>query len=353
MQGVHGGDIYRNRVDIDFSVNANPLGMPENVREALYAAIDSCGQYPDTEACELKSAISKMLSVPGDFIVFGNGASELFMGMLRAVKPRRTLIPIPSFYGYEYAAEAVESDIVYFPLKEEKDFLPGKDLWEALTEETDLLFLANPNNPTGKRMDKEYLETLLGICREKNILVALDECFIEFCKDGFSMLPKIGEYDNLLIIRAATKIFAIPGVRLGYMISSNRVLRERIGRNLPEWNLSVFAQAAGAACQEQSAYLAKTVELVRTERQFLEKGLTKLGIRVFPGEANFVLVYSEVPLYEKLLQRGILIRDCQNFRGLSKGYYRIAVRKRQDNTRLLEAVGECIERDRTAAAGRN
>jgi histidinol-phosphate/aromatic aminotransferase/cobyric acid decarboxylase-like protein len=244
------------------------------------------------------------------------------------------LIPIPSFYGYEYAAKAVEADIVFLPQEE--------NLFDALTEETDLLFLANPNNPTGELLDREYLLTLLDRCKRMKITVVLDESFIEFCGSEYSMLPEIESYDNLIIVRSFTKLYAIPGVRLGYLINSSTSLIEKIGRQLPEWNISAFAQEAGIACVGESGYAAKTVEYVKKERQFLEEGLKELGIRVFESEANFLLVYTGIPLYEKLLKKNILIRDCSNFRGLSKGYYRIAVKKRKDNERLLKVIGECV-----------
>lgn len=342
MKRIHGGDIYRNQVNLDFSVNINPLGRHKDVDAALYEAVGKCHEYPDMEASRLKKAVSRVFHIPEDYLLFGNGASEIFMGIVHAIRPKKILLPIPSFYGYEYVAKAVESNIVYFSFREEEDFLPKEDFLEVLTEDMDLLFLANPNNPTGKRIDKEYLKNVLTVCREKKIVVVLDECFIEFCGSEFSMLSEIEEYDNLLLVRAFTKIYAIPGVRLGYLICSNRLLLEKIGKQLPEWNLSTFAQEAGIACVGQSAYVAKTVELVKKERQFLSEGLKKLGLRVYEGEANFILIYSEKPLYETLLQKGILIRDCENFRGLSKGYNRIAVKQRKENEKLLKAIGECI-----------
>ena len=343
MEGIHGGDIYRNPVTMDFSVNINPLGMPDGVEEALQRAIGQSMKYPDIMADELKTAISVMLSVPKEYLQLGNGASEIFMAIVHAIRPEKTLIPIPSFYGYEYAAKAVSGEIAYFPLKEEAEFMPDEELFDALTEETDLLFLANPNNPTGTLMNRDYLNKLLERCKEKKIYVVLDECFIEFCGTECSALPWIEKYPNLLLVRAFTKIYAIPGVRLGDLICSNRSLLEKIRTQIPEWNLSVFAQEAGVACAGKTAYLEKTVNYVKNEREFLAEGLKKFGFRVFPGEANFLLIHSEKPLYEKLLGKGILIRDCMNFKGLTKGYYRIAVKKRQDNEKLLKAIGECIE----------
>lgn len=350
----HGGDIYRNHVDLDFSVNVNPFGMPEEVKAALHDAVEEAGKYPDITAEKLKAGVSAMLSVPEEYLLFGNGASELFMAAVHGLKPGKTVIPVPSFYGYEYAAVASEREIVCYPLKEENGFLPEEDLFEVLSEDINLLFLANPNNPTGTRIKKEALIELLSFCKKRGIWVVLDECFVEFCENevalsdarafagttafSASMVSEIERFPNLILVRAFTKIFAIPGVRLGYLICSNLLLMEKIKRQLPEWNLSVFAQAAGCACMGQHEWIKKTAEGVRRERQFLAEYLRQRGIKVFPSEANFLLIYSERPLYEELLAHGILIRDCENFRGLKKGYYRIAVRSREENEALLEAL---------------
>jgi len=301
-----------------------------------------CQEYPDIRALELKEAVAKQLAVPKEYILFGNGASEVFMGIMHALKPRNVLIPIPSFYGYQYAAEAVESEIRYFPMEKGNFFLPGEAFFQLLTEDTDLLFLANPNNPTGKLLERDYLREVLAICREKGICVVLDECFISFCGEDVSFVSEIAEYPNLLLVQAFTKIYAIPGVRLGLLISSNKGLIQKITKQLPEWNLSVFAQEAGIACVKEKAFVEQTVEYVQKERSFLIGQLQNMGLEVFAGEGNFILIYTQVPLYELLLERGILIRDCQNFKGLTKGYYRIAVKSRGENKTLLKEIGECL-----------
>lgn len=361
MKDIHGGDIYRNSVRLDFSVNINPLERPEELKDALYLAVKKCHEYPDIYAARLKQAVSNALQIPKDNLLFGNGASELFMGILHALRPKKILIPVPSFYGYEYAARAVEGEIVYYYLKEENDFFFQEDFFDFLTEDIDVLFLANPNNPTGKKLDEAFLFQVFEVCREKRIRIVFDECFIEFCGEHASVLSKIAkekEYGNVLLVRAFTKAYAIPGVRLGYLVNTNRCLLEKIRHQLPEWNLSTFAQEAGIACIRQDSYLKRTAECIREERSFLSDGLKKTGLHVFESEANFLLVKTDVPLYERLLKKGILIRDCENFRGLSKGYYRIAVKQRQENEILLKAIGECIEeyyirQNRTSAAGGN
>ena len=294
---------------------------------ALLAAVNHVGEYPDAAAGELTETVSHMLSaqsgreIPGEYLVFGNGASELFLAIMHALKPKNIVIPVPSFYGYEYATEAAGSHIKYVYL----------------------LFLANPNNPTGQLLSREYLRELMEHCRQQGIVVVLDECFIEFCETDReqprSLLGKIDQYENLLLVRAFTKSFAMPGVRLGYLVCSNEGLREKIRRQLPEWNLSVFAQRAGIVCAERAEeYLRDTVEYVKTERAYLREGLEALDIRVVSGEADFLLLYTTQPIYDRLLAKGILIRNCENFRGLGAGYYRIAVKKHDENEVLLREL---------------
>lgn len=331
MKAIHGGDIYRNHVTMDFSVNINPLGIPEGVREALHRSVSMCESYPDITAQKLREEMAKMLKVPEEYFIFGNGASEIFMAIVHAVCPKKTVIPIPSFYGYEYAANAADSEIVF------------TDDWKNIGEDTGLVFLANPNNPTGVLREKKELIQLLEECKSSNTLVVVDECFIEFCDPSESMLSELERYTNLILVRAFTKIFAIPGVRLGYLMCSDQTLNAQIQRHLPEWNLSAFAEMAGVACTKEQEFVRKTRKIVEQEREYLTKELQKWGFRVQEGRGNFILFYTDKPMYELLLARGILIRDCSNFRGLTQGYYRIAVKNRQENERLLKEIGEIIE----------
>ena len=346
MNMVHGGDIYRNSVTLDFSVNVNPLGMPEGVKQALLEAIEVCNQYPDIRQQELKTEVGKLHEVLPEHILFGNGASELFMAIVHTLKPKKTVIPIPSFYGYEHAAKACESEICYYEMQhlasEEEVFCMEEELFQNLDASVDLLFLANPNNPVGGIVPEEWMERLFLHCRKQGIYVILDECFADFCGQEVSLLTRYVEFPNVIWVRAFTKIFSIPGVRIGYLINGDEKLLKRIERQLPEWNLSTFAQKAGIACAREKDFINQTREYVEAEGRFLAQELERMGLQVYPYVANFLLVYTEAPLYEKLLEKGILIRDCSNFRGLSKGYYRIAIKKREENQQLLTRIGEIL-----------
>lgn len=342
MTVIHGGDIYRNCIKLDFSVNVNPLGTPEAVKLALHAAALLCDRYPDPSVEALKKAVAAMQEVPEEFLLFGNGASELFMAIMHGIKPKKTVVPVPSFYGYEHAAEAAGGEVIYYGMRREDGFSLTQDFYSVLTEDVELLFLANPNNPTGKLMHKEEIIRILEYCRDRGIYVALDECFIEFGGSRHSMMSRIGQFEHLILVRAFTKLFAIPGVRLGYLTCSDGGLLRRIERQLPEWNISLFAQEAGLVCAGQTDFVRKAAGYIRKEREFLAKGLAEKGYTVFPSSANFLLIHREEnrsgALYDKLLAKGILVRDCGNFRGLGDGYYRIAVKKREENEVLLNEL---------------
>ena len=323
---VHGGDIYRNCISLDYSVNINPLGIPASVEAALREAVSLCSRYPDIRQEKLKAAIAGMDKVSADEILCGNGASELFPAILHALKPKKILIPVPSFYGYEWAAGTEACEVSYFPLREQDNFVLGEDFIEALDKETELIYLANPNNPTGQLIPPEILKGILKRCQELDIIVV---------EAGM----KCG---NLIQVRAFTKTFAIPGVRLGYLICRNREVCQKIARQLPEWNLSVFAQMAGCAAAKETEFIGESRKLIKEQRSILTKELTSLGFRVYPSRADYILFYTELPLYELLLKKQILIRNCENYRGLSKGYYRIAVRGQAENERLISALREVM-----------
>lgn len=352
MKSIHGGDIYNNKVNMDFSVNINPLGIPHSVKEAMSDALSYADRYPDMACSGLKKAISEYFtqqgcSIQSEDVIPGNGASELFMAIAHAIKPKKAVLLAPGFFGYEHVLRAVGCDIGYFLLDEQSDFSPAARLdalMDMLTDDTDIFFIANPNNPTGYLADSTFMKQIIGHCKEKHIYVVADECFMGFCEKNYSVLSLLCDYDNLIVVRAFTKLFAIPGVRLGYMLSKNDTIRQKVQRNLPEWNVSVLAQMAGEACIMESEYIKETVSYVSGQRRLLSDGLKKLGFKVYKSDADFILFYSKLPLYDILLNKGILIRDCSNYVGLSQGYFRVAVKTYDENVRLLKVIGECIEK---------
>lgn len=345
---MHGGNIYGNEIEYDFSVNLNPLGPPESVRDALAAALNHVEEYPDPEYRELRRGLANYWQLAEEQIVPGNGASELIPGISRTLSPKSCMVTAPCYSGYETAlsATAPSCRIHRIPLRAEDDFtLPENICQEIARVKPNLLILTNPNNPNGKRISANRLREIADTCQMVGTVLLVDECFLALSGgDEDSLIHCIrSEALPAVVLRAFTKTFAIPGVRLGYAVCS-ALMAERIQRELPEWNLSVFAQYAGRAALEAAAggtsgYLTASVEMIAREREFLSAELEKLGLRVFPSDANYILFQSrDRELHQNLLDKGILIRDCRDYHGLTAGFYRTAVRTHRENTALLRCL---------------
>lgn len=345
---MHGGNIYGNEIEYDFSVNLNPLGPPESVRDTLAAALNHVEEYPDPEYRELRRGLANYWQLAEEQIVPGNGASELIPGIIRTLSPKNCMVTAPCYSGYETALNAVAPScrIHRISLRAEDDFtLPENICQEIARVKPDLLILTNPNNPNGKRISANRLREIADACRTAGTVLLVDECFLALSGgDEDSLIHCIrSEALPAVVLRAFTKTFAIPGVRLGYAVCS-APMAERIRRELPEWNLSVFAQYAGRAALEAAAggtsgYLAASVEMIAREREYLTAELESLGFRVFPSDANYILFQSrDRELHQKLLDKGILIRDCRDYHGLTAGFYRTAVRTHRENTVLLRCL---------------
>lgn len=345
---MHGGNIYGNEIEYDFSVNLNPLGPPKSVRDALAAALNHVEEYPDPEYRELRRGLANYWQLAEEQLVPGNGASELIPVIIRTLSPKNCMVTAPCYSGYETAlnAAAPSCRIHRIPLRAEDDFtLPENICQEIARVKPNLLILTNPNNPNGKRISANRLREIVDACRTAGTVLLVDECFLALSGgDEDSLIHCIrSEALPAVVLRAFTKTFAIPGVRLGYAVCSAPTA-ERIRRELPEWNLSVFAQYTGTAALEAAAggtsgYLAASVEVIAREREFLSEELEKLGFRVFPSDANYILFQSrDRELHQKLLDKGILIRDCRDYHGLTAGFYRTAVRTHRENTALLQCL---------------
>ena len=345
---MHGGNIYGNEIEYDFSVNLNPLGPPKSVQDALVAALNHVEEYPDPEYRELRRGLANYWQLAEEQIVPGNGASELIPGIIRTLSPKNCMVTAPCYSGYETAlsAAAPSSRIHRIPLRAEDDFtLPENICQEIARVQPNLLILTNPNNPNGKRISANRLREIADACRMAGTVLLVDECFLALSGgDEDSLIHCIrSEALPAVVLRAFTKTFAIPGVRLGYAVCSG-FPAARIRRELPEWNLSVFAQYAGTAALEAAAggtsgYLAASVEMIAREREYLTAELESLGFRVFPSDANYILFQSrDRELHQKLLDKGILIRDCRDYHGLAAGFYRTAVRTHRENTALLRCL---------------
>ena len=340
---VHGGDIYRHRIALDFSVNVNPLGTPEPVKEAVRRAAEGLGAYPDPYCTGLREKLAAVHGVPADWILCGNGAAELIYQFIAALRPAKTLLPVPSFADYEAALAAAECEIEYCTLRREEGFLLTERILKEITGDVSLLMLCSPNNPTGRCVPRELLEEILARCRETGAWLFLDECFGQLTdRETPSLASLLRPEDRVFLLRAFTKTYAMAGLRLGYAICPHRALTDELCRCSQPWNVSSPAQAAGLAALDCPGWAEAARALLREEKPFLIRELTALGVSVLPGDANYLLLSGVPGLYDRLLGRGILIRNCENYRGLGAGDCRIAVRTHDENAALLAAIREVL-----------
>ena len=347
MEYVHGGDIYSEEGLMDFSVNINPFGPGERVIEAVRSAAAEIGAYPDSRCRKLRSALAMELQVPQECLIFGNGAADILFSLVLAKKPKRALVTAPAFAEYEQALRSVGCKIMYHELKEKENFCLTEEILPCLDKSLDMVFLCSPDNPSGAVISKPFLKRILQKCEKENILMVLDECFWEFAfaDAGETMQEEALASRSCFLLRAFTKMHAMPGLRLGYGICADEDLLENMQEVRQPWSVSNVAQAAGIAAIGDKERAAETRLYVQEERERIRGILTKLGIHCYPSSANYILMKSEKDLYKFLKKRGYLIRNCNNYRGLGEGYYRIAVRKREDNEKLLAAVTEICKEE--------
>ena len=335
---------------LDFSASINPLGPPNGVREAVLAAFDNVIHYPDPDATELQQALARRHDLSVENIRVANGSTELIHLLPRLFPGRRALIVAPPFSEYAAALEKGGWEVQYFFLKPEEGFDVSLTKLDArLAEGFDLLVLANPGNPTGALILPETITELLKICRVQRTIPVIDEAFIDFCEEASAVVPLLMDGRGI-ILRSLTKFFALPGLRLGYAIAAPETM-QLLSALIPPWSVGTLAQAAGVAALADDDYRVQTCRLITEEREFLFSSFSSLsGVQPFPSAANYLLIQltsglHAATLQKKLIYKNIIIRDCADFPGLFKQFFRVAVRSRQENEALLAAIsrvlGEC------------
>lgn len=338
----HGGDIYGNaNVTLDFSINTHPLGMPEGVKRALAARMADWERYPDPHCRALTAALAAYHGVEKNWVLCGNGVADLIFRICASLRPRSALVLSPTFSEYERSVSLFGGETLGVPLSEQDGFALTEGFLDALSPNVDMLFLCNPNNPTGRLADAALLRRIADKCGKSDICLVLDECFFDFT-DGESMIPLLKTHPHLMILRAFTKLYALAGLRLGYLLCANTVLLSEVGRFAQTWSVSVPAQTAGLAALGEHGWAEQARRLVREERAFMTTALSALGLDVLPSDANFLLAKSGTPLCEPLLRHGMLVRDCSNFSGLDEQYIRIGLKTRDKNEALLRTISEVL-----------
>ncbi len=353
---AHGGDIYRNKVHTDFSVNLNPMGTPEEVSKALEGALLRSGCYPDPEQEAVRSVMAEKLGISSENVIAANGASALLMAAVRAIMPKHALLFEPCFSGYHHALLAPGCQITTCTTKEEAGFTFTEEDTTVLHEGVDVVFVCDPASPSGKNAEEGVLEKLLSKAKAIGATVILDESFYPLSDACIRNAGKgaakedramrlLGNYENLIIIRSLTKTLALPGIRIGYALGSKDEIR-RIKDQLPQWDLSVMGEEAiqaGMRVLYESDYLEASRAMIQRERTYLADSLRSLGFFVYESNAPYLLFKASEDLYQKLLEQGILIRDCRDYEGLGAGYFRIAVKIHEENEKLIQTIRGMID----------
>ncbi|MBV7275241.1 aminotransferase class I/II-fold pyridoxal phosphate-dependent enzyme [Clostridiaceae bacterium UIB06] len=362
----HGGDIYtegllKGKKLIDFSSNINPLGVPESFKNHIGEALENMEMYPDIKYRTLKNYIIEYIEFSKNYfrssresdlnfeeqkmseenIVLGNGAAEVIDLAVSCFK--RVSLIVPSFIEYEKSALKWKCDINYSLLDENMSY-NYDDIFLKI-KESDALIIANPNNPNGTIIDKDKFKEIMDYCEKSNKKIIIDEAFIEFTgKRGCSLLKETEKYKCLFIIKALTKFYAMPGIRFGYGVTSDKDLIKKIEEKQNPWNVNCFAEVAAKYSLKDEEYINNSLNWIETEREFMLSELKKIDFieKVYDTYGNFVLCKLKKTncdeLYKLCLKQGIVIRKCDNFKGLDKNYTRFAIKNRRHNEIFIETL---------------
>jgi len=365
----HGGNIYKifrekNIKEIlDYSSNINPYGVPESLKQKIIENIGILERYPDPDYVELREKLAHLNKVELENIVLGNGATEAIFLFIKVIKPEKVLIVSPTFGEYERAVRACKNsesqkiEIEYFELEEKDEFnLNIGKLKKELEKKYDLVIICNPNNPTGKFLKMSETEEILRGCNKYDTKLFIDEAFIEFLEDGLkeSVVNSGENKKNLFVTRAFTKFFAIPGLRLGYGIYFDKSLGKKIAEKKEPWSVNNVAEMAGITVLDDTEYIEETLSWITEEKKYMYEKLDEIsGIKPYKTEVNFICVKIKDELFskglnvkklrEKMMEEGILIRDASNFKFLDERFFRLAIKDRRSNDRVIEALKKILE----------
>lgn len=359
----HGGNIYaaakelgvRPEKLIDFSANINPLGYPAGLRKILRKPHTAILNYPDPNAHDCIAALSRYHRMPRSCFMVGNGSTEFIYLLPDVIRPHRVIMLTPAFTEYRRSYRFRNVHITSFPSLPEDRFIPDIDkLCHMLQNGYDALYLANPGNPTGVLMPKQDVEKIVRNAQRHGTVVVLDEAFIDF-NESHSLKKRVQVYKNLFILRSLTKFFGMPGLRIGYLISHPDNI-QKVSQYRHPWSVNSIAQCAAIEAVKDAKFIERTRAYVADAKNRLIGDLSAIEeLSIFLGTANFLLLrlcsphYTARDLYQQLLQHGLIIRTCEDFEGLDSSYFRIAVRKKTENRRLVSALKKIVANSRCAA----
>ncbi|NJJ36000.1 aminotransferase class I/II-fold pyridoxal phosphate-dependent enzyme [Clostridioides difficile] len=326
---------------IDFSSNINPNVLPD-LEKYILKGLKECRNYPDINYTNLRENISKYIDINPNFIIPGNGATEVIYLLMKSLKKRLAIIN-PTFSEYRRSAKLNNLDIIDLELDSENNFKFDIDIIKNNIEKFDSLFICNPNNPSGNVQDLKELAYLLG---QYNKMLIVDETFMEFVEDEneYSLVKYIESNKNIFIIKAVTKFFGMPGLRLGYGITSNTNIMDKIYEYKEPWTINSFADILSDFIFEDKEYIRKSKEYYIKERKYMLQELRNVkNIKVYDTDANFILIkiYKKTSreLKKDLFKRGnLLVRDASNFVGLDDSFIRVAIKSHEDNKILIENI---------------
>ncbi|OGW84955.1 MAG: threonine-phosphate decarboxylase [Omnitrophica bacterium RIFCSPHIGHO2_02_FULL_46_11] len=348
----HGGNLlkfgkrYQKREDeiIDFSSNANPLPIPPSIANAYRESLGDLARYPDPYAEPLCEKIAELFSFFSEQVIAGNGSFEILDLAIRTLLPKRALLIEPCFGEYRRLLQLAGAKVDHVVLKPEEGFaFPLEKILEHFNQ-TQLLILCHPNNPTGNAIEKDKLHFLLNEAKRKGVFVIADEAFVDWTPE-ISMASLAKDSEHLLIVRSMTKFFALAGIRSGFALGSKRMIRAMKERQGP-WACNRIAQKISFAALDDHHFQIKSRQWLKEEKAWVAQAFRELEMfQVFPSLANFFLIQSHKPLvdfYDFLGQRGIYVRSAADYLGLDDSYFRIGVRLREDNQKLIKALSEWI-----------
>lgn len=336
----HGGDL--DKQFLDFSININPLGMAEGIEDRIKEKISLSVRYPDIYYADSLSLVADYYQVAVSHIFLCNGANEAIFPLLYPLRGKEIVLSCPMFEEYRHYANILEINIhnLNHLGMEEMSYVENAICYLKAHTRVKAFLLVNPNNPTGKVISKESLELLYHYCEEKKIHLIIDESFMDFLekKEDYSLLAYLNQSHYLTIIKSLTKVYGIPGLRLGVCFTANQLAKESLTGILQPWNLSLPALIALDVIVKERPSLETTYRYIKEERQRLERILDSLGCHYEKSKTNFILVYEGQEIYEYLKKRGIFLRDCSNFEGLKSGDFRIGIQSKEKQDRLIDCL---------------
>ncbi|MDV6379205.1 threonine-phosphate decarboxylase CobD [Sporosarcina sp. GW1-11] len=330
---------------LDFSENCNPAGPPVVVKEAWADLLSTITSYPDPDGQPFRAVAAKFHQVEERCVLVGNGAAELLSLLGECYRGEKVLLIDPTFSEYRATLEASGAEVVSIQAKEEDDFrLPVAQIVDALPKVA-AVYLCTPNNPTGILPTLDELLTIVQAAERSRTEVVLDEAFIDFVDESRSFIHHLEKYPHVIVVRSMTKMYAIPGIRLGYLVTHPEIV-SMVKSRTPHWHVNGVAAEIGALCLNERSYCESAILHAQTERAKMVEFLRAYDCQVIDSVANYLIFAPKQDarvLYRYLLARGIVLRHSENFRGMDGRWLRVGMKSAEQMNSLREAMANWFE----------